>query len=163
MQGNFVKEKGSNKTQFRDNIIDVFVGKFYGDNAREIDLEKKLSRFSRLCSGEDESNWGLKGVFSKHQGKEIEYISAYSDAVVDLMQKTFIGKELGPNEWYLGQMFYDNQQKDDIPIADQDLFSDKFFRMYEWIWESAMESAEYPEIRSIFVDDHTWGEYTGQP
>jgi hypothetical protein len=53
-------------------------------------------------------------------------------------------------------MFYDNQRGQNKPIADSDLLSDDFFDIYDWIWESAREFAEYPQIRSIFIDDATW-------
>jgi hypothetical protein len=80
------------------------------------------------------------------------------------MPQVFEGRGLEPEQIYIGQMLYDNQQQKIKPIKQTDLYSDDFYRIYDWIWECAQESADHPQIRGIFVDDESWSMInTGKP
>jgi hypothetical protein len=159
-QAHFNEKDSSEKGEFKKEIINTFVKTFYTPANGEIDLENCLSSFFILCGGEDRGNWGLKGVIDEYGSSDLKYIRTYRNASVDLLQKTLLGKGLNPGDWYICKIFYDNQLDKNKPIADSDLFSEEFFRVYEWIWESAFEFSHYPEIRKIFVDDDAWNKYT---
>ncbi len=150
--GNFIRNSQA-EVEFKPDVVRGFNKTFY---AEESSLPRQLSNYFKLCSGEEGGNLGINGVLETYRNTDVDYIKAYKKAAISLMLRVFEGRGLEPEQAYIGQMFYDNQQRKIKSIVNSDLYSDDFYLVYDFIWKAARKLADRPELRRLFVEDNAW-------